>query len=161
MTIGRKLTASSAAMLALSLLLGMYALKAITDLSESLDTAINKTTKKIELVNALSVDRSDLLAAQRGIVMFTFGKSDAGVESAKRQFESAAGRWSAALSELRPLLVSDEAKQLTNELDTKLAAWRTVIGEIAAQRFWEARRGSESWRGARITNLRNGWKGLR
>lgn len=130
MTIGKKLTVSFIAMLVLTLVLGIYSLKSISNLSDSLETAINKSTKKIELVNALSIARSDLLAAQRGIVMFTFSKSDAGVESAKSLFESASGRWSAVLTELRPLLVSDEARQLTNQLDTDLAAWRTVIGEI-------------------------------
>jgi methyl-accepting chemotaxis protein len=130
MTIGRKLTASFAAMLVVTLALGIYSLKAISNLSDSLDTAINKTAKKIELVNAVTTARSDFLAAQRGIVMYTFNKSDAGVEGAKRLFESASGHWSTSLSELRPLLVTDEAKQLSNQLDTELAGWRTVIGEV-------------------------------
>ncbi len=130
MTIGRKLTASFAAMLVVTLALGLYSLRAISNLSAELDTAINQTTKKIELVDAVNVARTDFLSSQRGIVMFTFGKSDAGVDLVKRQYESASGRWSAALAELRPLLVTDEARSLTNQLDTKLAAWRTVIGQI-------------------------------
>ncbi len=117
-------------MLVVTLVLGSYSLKAIGNLSDDLDRAINKTTKKIELVDAVSMARSDLLASQRGIVMFTFSKSDTGVEGAKRLFESAAGRWSASLSELRPLLVSDEGKRLTSQLDAELTAWRTVIEEV-------------------------------
>jgi methyl-accepting chemotaxis protein len=130
MTIGKKLTLGFIAMLLVTLVLGTYSLKAISNLSDSLDTAVNKTTKKIELVDAVSTARSDMLAGQRGIIMFTFAKSDAGVEGAKRLVASADGHWGTALSELRPLLVAEEAKRLTNQLETELAAWRTVIGEI-------------------------------
>jgi methyl-accepting chemotaxis protein len=130
MTIGRKLTASFAAMLVLTLGLGIYSLTAISSLSDSLDTAINKTTKKIELVDAVTIARSDMLAAQRGVILYTFTKNAGGAETSKRLFEEGSGRWSASVSELRPLLVTDEGKQLTARLDTDLASWRTVFGEI-------------------------------
>jgi methyl-accepting chemotaxis protein len=130
MTIGKKLTVSFAAMLLLTLALGIYSLKAISNLSDSLDTAINKTTKKIELVDAVTIARSDMLAAQRGVILYTFTKNAGGLDTAKRLFEEGGGRWSASVSELRPLLVTDEGKQLTAQLDTDLTSWRTVFGEI-------------------------------
>jgi methyl-accepting chemotaxis protein len=130
MTIGKKLIGCFVAMLVLTLSLGIFSLSAISDLSESLNTAINKTTKKIELVDAVSIARSDMLAGQRGVILYTFTKDAGGLERAKQLFESAAGIWSTSISELRPLLVTDEGKQLAAQLDTDLASWRTVFGEI-------------------------------
>ena len=130
MTIGKKLTLSCAAMLAATLALGVFSLNAIGKLSDRLDTAVNKTTKKVMLIDAVSGARSDMLAAQRGIVMFTFGKSPAGIEKAKRLFESAAQRWADSLSELKSMLVRDESRQLADQLDASLVAWRAAVGEL-------------------------------
>jgi methyl-accepting chemotaxis protein/methyl-accepting chemotaxis protein-1 (serine sensor receptor) len=130
MTIGKKLTLSCAAMLAVTLALGVFSLNAIGKLSDRLDTAVNKTTKKIMLIDAVVGARSDMLAAQRGIVMFTFGKSPVGIEKAKRLFESAAQRWADSVSELKPLLVTDEGRQATNQLEASLVAWRAAVGEL-------------------------------
>jgi methyl-accepting chemotaxis protein/methyl-accepting chemotaxis protein-1 (serine sensor receptor) len=130
MTIGKKLTGSFVVMLLVTLVLGVYSLTTITKLSDNLDTAINKTTKKIELVGTLTTARSDMLAAQRGIIMYTFAKDAGGAERAKQLLQASGERWSAALAEIRPLLVTADATQLTNQLDTDLASWRTVIGEV-------------------------------
>jgi len=130
MTVGKKLIINFAVMLVLSLLLGISSVSAISTLSSSLETAVNATTRKIELIDALSNARSDMLAAQRGVIMFTFGKSPEGIEKAKRLFETAAQRWAGVLSDIRPLLVTDEAKRLTNQLETGLASWRSAFAEI-------------------------------
>jgi methyl-accepting chemotaxis protein len=130
MTLGKKLIVGIGAMLAVTLLLGITSLSAISKLSESLDTAINKTTKKIELVDGVMAARSDMLAAQRGVIMFTFGKLPAGAEKATGLFESGAERWANGLSELRPLLANEEAKGLTDQLETGLASWRSAFAEI-------------------------------
>ena len=130
MSIGKKLITSFVAMLLVTLVLGIASLIAIRKLSASLDTAVNKTTKKVELIADISTARSDLLAAQRGVIMFTFAKSPAGVERSKRLFETAAGTWAKRVSELRPLLVTDEGRALTSQLESGLAAWRSAFTEI-------------------------------
>jgi methyl-accepting chemotaxis protein len=130
MTIGKKLIGCFVAMLVVTLALGIFSLSAISNLSGSLDTAINKTTRKIELVAAVATSRSDMLAGQRGVILYTYTKDAGGVEKAKRLSESAGARWSASLAELNPLLASDEAKQLTSQLEAELSSWRTVFGEF-------------------------------
>jgi methyl-accepting chemotaxis protein len=130
MTIGKKLTASFAVMLAMTLLLGLASLSAIGKLSASLDTAVNKTAKKIALIDDLSAARSDMLAAQRGVIMFTYGKLPAGAGKARQLFESAAERWAHGLAELRPSLVTEEGTRLTNQLEAGLASWRSAFAEI-------------------------------
>jgi methyl-accepting chemotaxis protein len=45
-------------------------------------------------------------------------------------FESSAEKWASAYSEMRPLLVTEEAKRLTSELEADLTAWRAVFVEV-------------------------------
>jgi methyl-accepting chemotaxis protein len=130
MTIGRKLTFSFAAMLTVTLVLAAVSLTAIDKLSKSLDRAVNITTKKIELIAAVSNARSDMLAAQRGVIMFKYSESAVGAEKAKRLFESAADQWGTSVSQIRPLLVTKEGAELTNHLADSLAAWRSAFAEI-------------------------------
>jgi methyl-accepting chemotaxis protein len=130
LTTGQKLIASFAGMLVATLLLGIASLIAISKLSSSLDTAVHKTTRKIQLIDSVDNSKSDLLAAQRGVIMFAYAKSPEGAAKATRLFESAAANWAGRLSELRPLLASEEARLLTNQLEKGLAQWRSAIAEI-------------------------------
>jgi len=45
-------------------------------------------------------------------------------------FDSSADKWGRSLSEIRPLLVTKEAKQLTGELESDLTTWCSVFTEI-------------------------------
>ena len=130
MTIGQKLIACFVAMLVATLALGISGLTTINKLSRSLDTAVNVTTKKMELIDSVSIARSDMLAAQRGVIMFGFAKSTAGAEKANRLFVTSSETWTKNLSELRPLLVTEEGKQLMNQLEIGLSQSRSVLGEI-------------------------------
>jgi methyl-accepting chemotaxis protein len=132
MTMGQKLMVSFASMLVATLVLGIASLAAISNLSSSLDTAVNKTTRKIELIDAVTTSRSDMLAAQRGVILFTYSKTPEGAAKATRLFESAAANWAGKVSKLRPLLVVAEASRLTDELETGLSQWRSVFAEIQA-----------------------------
>jgi methyl-accepting chemotaxis protein len=130
MTIGKKLILCFSVVLLITLVLAITSLNAINKLSGSLDTAVNRTVKKIGLINAISSARSDMLAGQRGVVMFTFGKSPEGAGKAKQLFESSAGKWANALSQLQPLLVTEEAKRSANQLEDALASWRSAFSQI-------------------------------
>ena len=130
MTIGQKLIASFAAMLCATVVLGIASLVAISKLTSSLETAVNRTTRKIQLIDSVSNSRSDMLAAQRGFIMFGYAKSPAGEARAKALFEAAAANWATKLSELRPLLVTEEGRRLADQLEAGLPQWRAAFAEI-------------------------------
>jgi CHASE3 domain sensor protein len=78
MTIGKRLTLSFAAMVIVTLILGITSLNSVGKLSQALDIAVNKTTKKIILSDTIRTARSDMLAGQRGVIMFTYAESPKG-----------------------------------------------------------------------------------
>ena len=130
MTIGQKLIASFAAMLCATVFLGIASLVSISRLTSRLDAAVNRTTRKIQLIDSVSNSRSDMLAAQRGFIMFAYAKSPAGAARAKGLFETAAANWAAKLSEVRPLLVTEEGRRMADQLETGLPQWRAAFAEI-------------------------------
>ena len=130
MTIGKKLTWSFGAMALITLILGVASLSSVGSLKQSFDTTANKSVRKVELSDTIARSASDMLAAQRGLVMFTFGKDPARRDQAGALFESAATKWANSLSEMRPLLTSDRSRQLANQLEGELGSWREAFGEL-------------------------------
>jgi methyl-accepting chemotaxis protein len=130
MTIGKKLMLSFGAVLAVTLGLGIASLQAIGKLSSSLDESVNKAAKKLDLSFTLDVATSDMLAGQRGVLVYGYAKSPAGIAKAAELFQSAAARCDRATQEIRPLLLTDEGKRLTSELETTVASWRSALNEM-------------------------------
>jgi methyl-accepting chemotaxis protein len=130
MTIGTKLMGSFVAMLLVTLALGLSSLNSISRLSDSFEITVNKTVKKVVLSDAISIAKSDMLAGQRGVIQASFGKLPAASEKAKQVFESSADKWARSLSEMRPMLVTEEGKQLAGQLESELAQWRSVFAEV-------------------------------
>lgn len=130
MTIGQKLLTSFGAMLLATIILGIASVSGIGSLSKNLDKAVNITTKKIKLIDEVTGARSDMLAGQRGVVLFAYSKSPADADRARQLFNAAADNWARKMIDLRPLLVTEEAKQLANQLDSSLAAWRAAFADI-------------------------------
>lgn len=114
MTIGKKLTYCTGAMLVMSLVLGIYSLTAIIQLRQGLERAIGETVQKAHLVSGIDVAASDMLGGQRGVVLYAFGKVPAASAQSAEFFQSASGRYEKALEALKPLLVVEEAKQLAS-----------------------------------------------
>jgi methyl-accepting chemotaxis protein/methyl-accepting chemotaxis protein-1 (serine sensor receptor) len=130
LTIGKKIAACFVVSLVLTLILGVTALTVVSQLSASLTKTVNQTTKKIELIGSLAKASSDMLAAQRGYVLFTYAKRAPNVEKAQRLFETASQKWESSISSLRPLLQTDEAQQLTGKMQTELVTWQSAFAEI-------------------------------
>ncbi len=130
MTIGKKMALSLVAMLLVTLVLGISSLYSIGKLSASFDTTVNITVKKVILSDAMNDARSNMLAGQRGVLMYSFAKNSAGAQTARHLFDASAQRWADAITETRPLLVLPEGKALASRLEASLQGWQTVMLEV-------------------------------
>jgi methyl-accepting chemotaxis protein/methyl-accepting chemotaxis protein-1 (serine sensor receptor) len=130
MTIGKKLTIGVGAMLAVTAVTGIASLSGIGSLNTELETATQKTARRLQIAGLMDAAGSTMLAAQRGVVLFTFAKDPSRVESAKQLFDRAASTWQKSIDEVRPLIVTDEGRRIVNQLQEQLTAWRSVIVEI-------------------------------
>ena len=103
MTIGKKLGISLGALLALTLGLGYVAWHAVSAMGEQLDTAVNKTSVKLDLIDETGQRLNDVSVSNRG-VMLGYMNHDAGfVENNIKKMDAARKRVDEQMKELRPL----------------------------------------------------------
>src|ERR1035437_2177865 len=130
MTIGKKLMICIGSISVLTLVLGVTSLTSITQLSTSMHQSTGSTAKKRQLAGNIDAAGSDMLGAQRGILLYGFTKSPANLEKAKSMFDKAGEAWQKSLDEIRPLLITEDARQATNRLQEELVQWRSAMVEV-------------------------------
>jgi methyl-accepting chemotaxis protein len=129
MTIGKKLLISVGAILLLDLVFGFASLNSINSLTARLDSATRKTARRMELAGLIAVAGNEMLAGERGVVVYSFGKSPEMVEKSKEAIRMADEKWQKSLDEFRPLIATQEGRQISDRLQEELTRWRPVISE--------------------------------
>ena len=131
MTIGKKLTASFAAMALLMLILSYYSLTAIIKVGGLLDGVVNQQSKRLEMVGAITTDLAKLRTAQRGVILYTSAKDRARVETNKRLFETVKADLQEKLAALRPLLVTEQGRAAAAVIESALPTYVEAYQQIA------------------------------
>src|SRR5579885_1629327 len=132
MTIGRKLILSFGAIIALLLLVGGESARAISALNERFLYTTTSTLHKVVLASRIDTAKSNMLAGQRGMIMFTTSKEMERANAARELFLKNADAIGKALDELEPLLVLAETRAVTARLRNNLAQWKAVYPEMDA-----------------------------
>jgi methyl-accepting chemotaxis protein/methyl-accepting chemotaxis protein-1 (serine sensor receptor) len=102
-------------------------------LSDALESATGTTMRKVELAGMLNTAKSDMAAGQRGVVLFAYAKDSGQSTAAKQLFRDSSERFRKAVAEIRPLLVTDEGKQIISDMETRMAAWLPAYAELEQQ----------------------------
>ena len=123
MTIGTKLLSGVAVIVALAAIMGYTGLSSISTFKEQFDTAANSTMRKIVLADEIVAANSEMISAQRGIILATFGKDPAEAESYNQTFRQNTQTIEKALGEMRPLLTTEESRTLTTGIAALLSEW--------------------------------------
>ena len=131
-TISRKLGISFGALIVLLAGLGLSSLNALGNLRAALETTGGKTARKIELAGIINEAKSDMVAAERGMVMFTFAKQSAEAESSERQFQEHLVRLKGAVDELRSQAMLVETKNLLSEIVHETDDWKANVAQVSA-----------------------------
>ncbi len=129
-TIGTKLMAASAAMFALTALLGYTGLNSLSTFNARFDTVADKTTRKIELATAMDDAQSEMMSAQNGIVLGAFAKDPAEISTNEQSFRKYAERIRKITEELSPMLITAESKGLTKDAEARLGEWLPLFEDL-------------------------------
>jgi methyl-accepting chemotaxis protein/methyl-accepting chemotaxis protein-1 (serine sensor receptor) len=130
MTIGKKLIICFAAMLMAALGLGYTSWSSIGKLSGLLDTAVEKTAQKMNICGDLGKTLSEMESLERGMGLRVATQDPELVEQYQQAFAAKAAKAERGLNELRPLLVTDAARQAADALQVSLAAWQGAHQEL-------------------------------
>ena len=130
LTFGAKIHCAFAAIavvLAITVWFGFHTSGALSD---SLENATGKTTRKIELGGILNTGRANMAAGQRGAIMFAYAKESSQSTSARQLFRESAESFRKALADIGPLLVTEEGKQLVSRMEARFAQWLPAYSEL-------------------------------
>jgi len=116
MTIGKKLFLGLGSSLALTLIVGGTAVWTIGNLGASLERVINVDARKRFLSSQVSMNVSDVISAERGILARAFMKDRATVEVYNQQLHGALDQWKTNMQVLIPLNETAETKKLLEEM---------------------------------------------
>jgi methyl-accepting chemotaxis protein len=132
MTVGKKLTISFSAILALVLLLGYASLSSIATLTASLDTAVNSSAKKLAGAGDFNADTSDMVALEARIGLRAIIGDMATIEKYNQTYGEKAIDADRLLKEIRPLLITAAGRASADTMQSGLAAWKSVHQEFLA-----------------------------
>jgi CHASE3 domain sensor protein len=112
MTIGKKLFVSFGASVALTLILGGTSLWLISNMGASLNKIANVTARKQFLASEVDMSESDLLSAERGILLRTLTKEPALVAQCNEDFKNTSSLLKAKFDELAPMIETEEGRRV-------------------------------------------------
>jgi methyl-accepting chemotaxis protein len=132
MTIGKKLMLSVGAMLMALLALAGSALYSISEMDNELDTAANKSGKKLDIAGSLATTASDMLSFERGVLVRLGMKDVPRAEGYHNSFNDRAKLLTDQITEIRLLISTEQGKKDIDTLAADLASWSP-----AHQELWE------------------------
>jgi len=132
MTIGKKLGISLGVLVLLTAGLGYSAWHAVSGISEQLDTAVNKTAVKMDLISNLGARVNEIASANRGAMLGYMNKDAKFAETSTVKIDVARKRADELAKEIRPLLVTAEGKRIVDAIEQALLTWDAAIGEYQA-----------------------------
>jgi methyl-accepting chemotaxis protein/methyl-accepting chemotaxis protein-1 (serine sensor receptor) len=138
-TIGAKLGGCFAASLLLLLVASYSSLSAISGLGRQTETLASVEMKQQELVSEVDRAIREMLAGQRGTVLFSMAKQNGLAESAADTFRNSSSTAAKLAGQLRTMLENDADRRAAEEILSGLSAWAPLHQEIsnlaAAQQF--------------------------
>jgi hypothetical protein len=117
-------------MLALMVAVGIAWLGSLGRLGIDRQSAAEKTARRLQIAAEMDSAGSNMLAAMRGIVLFTAAADPSQAALCRQEFDSAAGSWRTSIGDIRPLLTQDAQRRMVDRMQDRLTAWRAAIVEV-------------------------------
>jgi methyl-accepting chemotaxis protein len=133
LTIGTKLMGGTAVLFALTAVLGYSGFRTANKFKDEFDETVDGSVHKVVLADRIGLANSELISAQRGIILAGFAKDKAEIEKYRQTFQQQGEIIRKALDEARLLLKKEEAKTLTADIAASLSQWRPLYEEIVRQ----------------------------
>ena len=128
-TIGKKLTTGTAALVFLTLVLSYTSMESVGTLKQAFDETADKTAKKVAMAGVVNTAKSDMVRAQRAIVLFTYGHDAAEVEKARQEFQANFEKIRSTMEQYAAISSSQTQGHL-KEIQAELTQWLPLYEEI-------------------------------
>jgi methyl-accepting chemotaxis protein len=129
MKVSTKLYASVGALLVVGMLVAGLGTWYIRTLGGELDDAINQTAMKLDQVNSLRARSWEMVATMRGTFVYGSLKNPAKVGDSMNDWKSAYKRALEIVSEMRPLLITEEGRNVLARIESSLGNYEKLAAE--------------------------------
>src|SRR5260370_3487281 len=123
LTFGTKINCTFAALAAVLALSVWYGFHTAGSLSDSLENATRKTTRKVELAGTLDTAKSNMAVGNRSVILFSYAKDSGQLTWSKQLFRDSSESFRKALADIGPLLVTEEGKQFVSQVEASFGQW--------------------------------------
>jgi methyl-accepting chemotaxis protein len=130
LTIGAKMALGTGMLVTVVAVMAWFALHTIGTFNETFDATAGITARKIQLAGEMNTAESDMAAAQRGVVLFTYAKSPEHVAASKALFQQSSSVMQQALAEIRPLLITQRGREVVSQMEAAMAIWLPAYAEV-------------------------------
>ena len=129
-SMGAKLIAGTGALLVLLLVSGLTALFSLGSLRDELNVITDKTALKIELAGEMNKTQAMMLSGQRRMTLYAARKDIAAIEKEATKFKALTASILKGADQIRPLLVTEEGRQIIDRVAANLRAWQPEFDHI-------------------------------
>jgi methyl-accepting chemotaxis protein/methyl-accepting chemotaxis protein-1 (serine sensor receptor) len=130
LTFGLKMGISTGILGVVIVLLALVGLQALGTTDDAFRRMVEVDARTVRLAGKLNTAESDMAVGQRGLILFTYAKNPAGVTAAQTLFQESSADFQSALAEVRPLLVTDRGKEVTADMERRIAEWLPAYADM-------------------------------
>jgi methyl-accepting chemotaxis protein len=133
LTVGKRILASFASMLGLSLIASYYAIVTVRDVKGVADHVLTRSAKALDIVGALNTGLANARFAQRGVILYSMAKDPKEVSGQIQKLQTELEGAQASVNRLRPLLDTEKKLQTLGRFEEALHAYAQLSREIVDQ----------------------------
>src|SRR5690348_10836930 len=130
MTIGKKLMLGFSTSLLITLAFGVLMLNEVGKLRDNMETTVTKTVHKLNLANDLESHVGRMRTDVRGFLLATTMRDQVQLAKDQKEFQAKTAAFRKTMTELRSLLVREDAKQAANRADAALNEWLPLVDQM-------------------------------
>ncbi|HUP03764.1 MAG TPA: methyl-accepting chemotaxis protein [Bryobacteraceae bacterium] len=153
MSLGAKIVAGTGALGTALIVICWSGLSSLDSMGERFDHSVNVTMRKIELADAINIAESNMASGERGWLLAMLAKNNGQASAARSLFEDSSGRLKQALVEIRPLLNTEEGRQITARIESETAEWLPAYAQLERLANGGDPAGAANWMYEKITPL--------
>jgi PAS domain S-box-containing protein len=129
-TVERKITSCFAAIFIMVAMLSWISIRGLSSMNDNFGAAVDSTARKIWLAGDINMALADLLAAERGLLLYSHEKNAAGVEAGRKLFANRVVLIENDVAELKPLASSDQERHAIDVVVRGSAEWQDILQEM-------------------------------
>lgn len=130
MTIGKKILTCLGAVLVLNASMGIYGLVSASSLGRRITKLVDVNAKRLSVAGDVNTATSDLVAAERGILLRSYLNDRPGMDKYSRNWEATIEKIKSGLSKYRVLIDDNQARQQLSDMHLNLAKAELIHKEL-------------------------------